>query len=270
MAALEKEFEAAMLDIYEQAKRYKYYPTYFIRMVHEYGGVGAAKRLLAAPTAQEGLTKLWELKRLDLSMENLVRQDRFHSLFTKEEINIARQRLEDLGFLTPTPKENASAVSQNSETSLLQLIFNGENKKLEFKETLEADNKTGAKFPALVQSTLKTIAAYLNTDGGTLLIGVANNGEVKGLQRDYDLLPKNKNADGFELKLRDLIRDHFDPAPLGDVDIHFVALSSGVICRVDVQKSDDVIHYDNAVYVRDGNRTLKLEGRQLTDWLRRK
>lgn len=272
MTSLEIEFESAMLDIYEQAKRYKYYPTYFVRIVYEYGRVGAARRLLAAPTAQEGLTKLWETKRLDLSMENLVRQERFQSLFTVEEIITARQRLEDLGFLTTEPKARMPEISQSADeaTALKQLVSKGESATLEFKETLEVDNKTGAKFPALVQSSLKTIAAYLNTNGGILLIGVANDGQIKGVERDYAILPKNKNADGLELKLRDLIHGHFDPVPLGDIHITFVETQHGTVCRVEAQKSAEVIHYDDAVYVRDGNRTLKLEGRELTDWLRRR
>jgi len=98
MISLEKQFEAAMLDTYEQAKRFKYYPTYFLRMVQEHGGVGAAKRLLAASNAQQGLNTLWELGGLDFSMEALVIQDKFRSLFTDVELAEARRRLELLDY----------------------------------------------------------------------------------------------------------------------------------------------------------------------------
>lgn len=98
MTPLEKEFETAMLDIYEQAKRFKYYPTYFLRMVQEHGGVGAAKRLLAAPNAQQGLFTLWELGGLDFSMEALVSEPKFQPLFTEIEIAEARRRLEKLDY----------------------------------------------------------------------------------------------------------------------------------------------------------------------------
>jgi hypothetical protein len=46
-------------------------------IIDQYGGLGAAKRLLAKPNIQEGLTKLWELGLLDQSMEALVIQERF-------------------------------------------------------------------------------------------------------------------------------------------------------------------------------------------------
>lgn len=157
------------------------------------------------------------------------------------------------------------AIDEAAE--LRALIAKGESAELEFKETLEAESKTGNKLPSLIQSVLKTLAAYLNTSGGTLLIGVANNGEIRGLDKDFRLLSRNQNPDGFELTLRDLVRDHFDPVPLGQIDIHFVSTPDGMVCRVQVRPSAEVVHYDGAIFIRDGNRTLKLEGRRLTEWL---
>ncbi len=98
MTPLEKEFENAMLDIDEVSSRHNYYPTYFIRLVKDLGGVGAAKHLLAKPGPQEGLFKLWEIGRLDISMEAIVLQDRFRSLFSEFEIHEARRRLTELGY----------------------------------------------------------------------------------------------------------------------------------------------------------------------------
>lgn len=98
MTDLAKEFENAMLDIYEQAARLNYRATYFLRMVHERGGVGAAKHLLAGNGTQTGLFRLAELKRLDLSMEALVIQDKYAPLFTTEEIATAHRRLKDLNY----------------------------------------------------------------------------------------------------------------------------------------------------------------------------
>lgn len=98
MTPTEKAFEEAMLDIYEQAKEYHYYPNYFLRMVKQYGAVDAAKRLLASENPTYGLTKLWELKRLDLSMEALVIQPRFQPLFTPDEVAKAEQTLRRLDY----------------------------------------------------------------------------------------------------------------------------------------------------------------------------
>jgi 5-methylcytosine-specific restriction enzyme A len=102
MENLEKQFYHAMIGVYENAKDHEYFATYFKRMIDQYGGFDAAKRLLAKPGIQEGLMKLWELGCLDQSMEALVIQDRFHALFTNAEIAEAHRRLEELGY---KPKE---------------------------------------------------------------------------------------------------------------------------------------------------------------------
>lgn len=47
MSPLEREFHAAMLRVSEQARERGYNPTRFLLMVHKYGGVQTAKRLLA-------------------------------------------------------------------------------------------------------------------------------------------------------------------------------------------------------------------------------
>ena len=92
MAALEEQFHRAMIGVYENAKDHDYYATYFKRMIDEYGGIQAAKRLLAKQEIQEGLMKLWRMKLLNQSMEALVIQERFKSLFTDGEIAEARRR----------------------------------------------------------------------------------------------------------------------------------------------------------------------------------
>ena len=87
-----------MLNIYDAAAKLGYRPTYFLRMVNEHGGVAAAKRLLSAPEAQSGLTTLWELGRLDISMEALVVQERWQPLFSDAERQAARDRLSAYGY----------------------------------------------------------------------------------------------------------------------------------------------------------------------------
>ena len=96
---LESAFDEAMRNIYQSAlSECRYRATRFLQMVEQYGGVSAAKQLLHSPGHPEGLTKLWELRRLDLSMEALVLKDPWKTLFTEEDIRIARKRLKDLDF----------------------------------------------------------------------------------------------------------------------------------------------------------------------------
>ena len=96
---IETAFHEAMLGAYNTAKtECGYNATYFFQMVSEHGGLAAAKQLLSKPGFSDGLTTLWELGRLDISMEALVLKEPWFPLFNEEELNIARMRLKELGY----------------------------------------------------------------------------------------------------------------------------------------------------------------------------
>lgn len=100
---LRAEFEKAVRDIAIRAKREaNYNATYFIGMISNYGGLGTAHRLLATPDVSSGFTALYERGRLDLTIEALVVKPEFASLFTDGEIEIARNRLIQLGYTPAT------------------------------------------------------------------------------------------------------------------------------------------------------------------------
>ena len=101
MASLEKEFHSSMIAIYETERDYGYYATYFKRMLDDYGGVQAAKRLLAKIEVQQGLMTLWELGHLDTSVEAHVIDEKYRPLFSETEIEEARRRLDELGYFKP-------------------------------------------------------------------------------------------------------------------------------------------------------------------------
>ena len=67
------------------------------------------------------------------------------------------------------------------QTSTQELILKGENERVEFKSTLRWNLRAEKKDKAITHASLKTIAAFLNTDGGILLIGVADEGTLLGL-----------------------------------------------------------------------------------------
>ncbi len=86
------------------------------------------------------------------------------------------------------------------DTAIATLITQGESATLEFKSTARWNLKEDKKDRTMEEVILKTIAAFLNTQGGTLLIGVDDAGDPIGLTPDYNTLQK-KNRDGFELWL---------------------------------------------------------------------
>ncbi len=96
---LKLQFHEEMLSIYRKANfECGYNATRFLQMVNKQGGLRAAKTLLNAGGYSEGLTALWERGRLDITMEALVLKKPWTELFTKEELSVARKRLNELGY----------------------------------------------------------------------------------------------------------------------------------------------------------------------------
>jgi hypothetical protein len=94
----EHAFHLDMISIYNQAKRdLGYIASRFLHMLDQ-GGLAAARQLLHAPRVSYGLITLLEHQRLDLTVEAHVLKPEFQYLFTQEELEIARARLDQYGY----------------------------------------------------------------------------------------------------------------------------------------------------------------------------
>ena len=100
MSELKDQFDAAMMDVYRRAKsEANYNATRYLQMLIEHRGRETARMLLHADTVSEGFTALWERGRLDLTVEALINDHpEYHTLFTDDERDIARKRLERYGY----------------------------------------------------------------------------------------------------------------------------------------------------------------------------
>jgi serine/threonine protein kinase len=117
------------------------------------------------------------------------------------------------------------------------LISNGESTRLEFKQTMQWDTKLQKRNPELLRASVKTVCAFLNGEGGTLLIGVANSGEPTGLKEDIRDFKDRQTIDGFESRFRDAIMVGLDPESSHLVTITFPVVQGVQICRADVTRS---------------------------------
>ena len=96
---------------------------------------------------------------------------------------------------------NSPGPDLSGNVSVGHLLNEGESDRIEFKSTLRWDIRAGKTNPAIERACLKTISAFLNSIGGTLLIGVRDDGSVEGIETD-----KFPNDDKFLLHLWMLIR----------------------------------------------------------------
>lgn len=163
--------------------------------------------------------------------------------------------------------EQRRAHSLESELShhLPSLIDQGEGERLEFKSTLRWDCREQRTNKALEKIIVKSVAGMLNHHGGTLLIGVDDNGQAVGIEADYQTL-KHKNSDGFERALMDLIRHSLGSPACTRIHPYFPTLSGMAICQLVVERSDVPIFMQDgnvARYcVRMGNSTREFDARE--------
>ncbi|MBL0922298.1 MAG: hypothetical protein IBJ10_09250 [Phycisphaerales bacterium] len=93
-AELESAFHEAMLGVYARARdEAGYNATRFLVMVRQHGGVATAKTLMSSQTPSEGCIELLQRGRADLSVEALVADPKWSSLFDEDQIRRARERL---------------------------------------------------------------------------------------------------------------------------------------------------------------------------------
>ena len=99
MTDVERRFGGAMFAIYREARNIGYTPSIFLRMLNEKGALQTARQLINASQPSDGYTRLWELRRLDLSVEAVVHDNaEWHDLFTQDELQRCQKRLTAYGY----------------------------------------------------------------------------------------------------------------------------------------------------------------------------
>jgi hypothetical protein len=137
--------------------------------------------------------------------------------------------------------------SKNSKVSSLEKILeSGENDDAEFKSSLRWDYKENKVNKELEHVVARTIAGFMNTKGGTLLIGVNDEKELLGLEMDYNTL-KKKNADGFLVHLAHLLNNYFGKEYASFWSAKIISDKSRDICKIDISLANKpaYIKYDN-------------------------
>ena len=147
------------------------------------------------------------------------------------------------------------------ERPISELITLGESATLEFKSTLQWDVIQTRKNKGLRHSVLKTLAAFLNSEGGTLVIGVEDDGNVFGLEQDLAMV-KERSLDGFEQTMMNLIREKIGPEYARLIHVRFEPVNGHHVCAVDVDRSPEPVFLTGErgreFYVRLGNTSRPL------------
>ena len=114
------------------------------------------------------------------------------------------------------------------------LISKGESATVEFKQTMRWDVEAAKTSAEILKMAVKAVCSFLNSEGGTLLIGVADTGDLTGIADDLAALSK-PTLDGFELAFRQGLTNGLDPDSGHLVTLSFPTVRSVQICRIDVR-----------------------------------
>jgi MFS family permease len=160
---------------------------------------------------------------------------------------------------------------------IIEMIRLGESDRLEFKSSARWNLHTRQRDERIEMVIAKAVAGFLNTDGGVLLIGVNDAGDVVGLANDFAVV-KSPDRDRFELWLRDFLGGTLglNAAALPLIDFEAVTVD-GVdtfVCRVMCPSSPRPVFVRPAkgagqseLWVRTGNSTRQLKVDEAVDYV---
>lgn len=190
----------------------------------------------------------------------------------------------DTGDLTTTRRLCLRTAVAVTVERMRDEVKNGEGARLEFKSSLQYDHQKARNYPgaplgelrsdSVVHACLKTIAAFLNSEGGVLYVGVEDSGTIIGLAEDLLALKKEKRtSDSWELMFRDMLRARFkDGDTINDyVRVQFIDCESKLVARVEVYRRSRLsfLKYQEKcfLYRRQGNRTAEVTIDQVEEFL---
>lgn len=172
--------------------------------------------------------------------------------------------------LAKPPSSTAVAAVVDPAAAIKDLIAKGEGATLEFKSTARWNVKIAQPDAKMERVIVKTIAAFLNAKGGTLIIGVEDDGKIYGLHEDYKLCG-NKGRDGFENWLMQTLMKDFGKDAAAQLAVEFHQLGTADetkpgtadVCLVNVQPSPKprfaTENGQELFFVRTGNATNQLK-----------
>ncbi len=147
------------------------------------------------------------------------------------------------------------------------IVREGETAKIEFKSSLSFDFETNKKSTVLETAVYKNVVAFLNSKGGTLLIGIDDGGNTIGIRDEVDRFYKGNN-DKYLLywknKLKSRVGEQFYPF----IETNIVDVDGLGVLKVDCKQSSEPCYLDNKdFYVRTNPATDKLEGPILVEYV---
>ena len=192
-----------------------------------------------------------------------------------------------------TPSSDSAKGYENFEYDLKQLIAKGETGYTEFKSSALWSQNLNSKEIHDSTSTVvhnfgkdaskyiiaRSIASFLNTDGGNLIIGIKENketgdDEIIGIESEFDKI-SDKNNDGYRRMLVDyIIRNYFEDDIYNNITkyikITTPEIEGNTLCWLQIKKADKRVFVKTKIgdmfFIRTDAETREIKGQQLVDY----
>jgi hypothetical protein len=162
------------------------------------------------------------------------------------------------------PVEKLPSVLDSDLTEDERMIATGENEKVEFKSTLRWNLAADKADKAIENSALKTIVAFLNTEGGTLFVGIKDDGNILGIEKDQFL-----NDDKYLLHFASLLNDRIGKHYIEHIEWGLREVKGKKILRVTCKPSPSPAFLKNngeEFYVRNGPSSVQLSTSEVLEY----
>ena len=166
--------------------------------------------------------------------------------------------------LKDLPQQHVNMHSYEEE--IHNLIKAGESTSLEFKSTMRTNLKTGKPGKEIELAWLKSVVAFMNSDGGILLIGVADNGEVLGLDAD-----NFANEDKCRLHFKNLLNNHIGAEFTRFISLKLLRIQEQTVLLVECERVRQPVFLtvgkNEDFLIRSGPSSTKLTMSQMVSYL---
>jgi hypothetical protein len=148
-------------------------------------------------------------------------------------------------------------LSEEGDVGLQEMVQRDESDTLEFKPSLfvNYEGSDGDEYFPI----LKSIAGFMNSEGGTLLIGVDRENGITGITEDFARLKGKKDWDGWLKQFSDILSKYIRPADAGLVKVDKIHYQGKIVAKVYVHKATGPIYIRkkgaNMFFIRSMNAT---------------
>lgn len=245
-------------------------------------GGSAPSAYLARLETREGI----ETQDMDLILRShdidpfALRSDDFPAFFNHRFERMLHQIEEAMGKSVNRSADRSespfASAPESTEERTRAVISAGESKVVEFKSTARKNTHMGQVDANLEWAVVRSIAGFMNANGGTLLVGVDDSGVAVGVDQEYETFGK-KDRDGWELWLTALLTTTLGKAAAAEIEVHFAEIDDHDVARIEVGPAAEPVFAKSLkgenrehFFVRINNSTQELFGQDARSYQQRR